>query len=268
MDVGRVKEFAEGLKISLIGAGNVATHLGCAFKKAGADIVSVAARTFSNAEILAEMLGAVALRRVQDTPTDVDIVIIATSDTSVEIVVSELPAFGGIVVHTSGSVELGVLAKYHKFCGVLYPLQTFTRGVHIDMSEVPFFTEASDASVHAAIDKVAGLISNNVYHADSEKRKSLHIAGVFASNFPVYMLQLAQNVLAVEGYPFDVVKPLLKATIEKAIMVGPENALTGPARRGDKVVIDLHESRLSRPDAEIYRVISNAIIKKYHSEQN
>ncbi len=259
---------ATHLKIALIGAGNVATHFGRALRAAEVDVCCVVSRTFQHAARLATELDAVPLQSAAEIPTDVNYVIISTSDTAVAAAAEALPAVEGVVVHTSGSIELETLAKFHAKCGVLYPLQTFSRDTPVDVSQVPFFTEGSDEDVLAQIDALARLLSPLVYHADSEKRKSLHIAGVLTSNFPIYMLQMAQKTLADAGCPLDVVKPLVQATIEKAFAIGPDLALTGPARRGDRAVVKLHESCLSSEDAEIYHIISKAIINKYHREQD
>ena len=249
--------------IALIGAGNVATHLGKAFARSGVSVRYVAARTIENAQNLANKLGAKAYINISDIPTDVDFVIISTSDTSVGDVAKMLKPSEAVVVHTSGSVEMSVLGKYHKRCGVLYPLQTFSKDVEVDIAKVPFFIEGD-----TEIGKLAHKISNNIYHADSQKRKALHVAGVLTSNFPIYLLQIAERALSAEGFPLEVVRPLIEVSIEKAFNVKPENALTGPARRGDLQTIRKHINSLSETDAEIYRIISNAILKQYHNEQH
>ncbi len=249
--------------IALIGAGNVATHLGRAFVRAGMRVCSVAARNFKNAQQLAQELNAKAYSNIDEVPTDVDFVVISTNDASVSDVAAHIKKSRAVVLHTSGSIDISVLSRFHQRCGVLYPLQTFSKDVDVDVSKIPFFTEGDEA-----VDVLARKISDNIFHADSQKRKYLHIAGVLTSNFPIYMLEIAKRTLAEAGYPLEVVKPLVEVSMAKAFKVGPENALTGPARRGDKEVINKHIEHLSGSDAEVYRAISNAILKHYHSEQD
>ncbi len=49
--------------------------------------------------------------------------------------------------------------------------------------------------------------------------------------------------------------------------IGPDDAQTGPARRGDTEVCESHMRRLPPDVAEIYKLISSSIQKKYN-EQN
>ncbi len=267
MAIERLIKNNKRIKISFIGAGNVATHLACAFFELGIEIVSINARTLESATILANKVNAKAFDTLSLVPTDVDFVIISTNDSSVVEIASKLPKDKAIVLHTSGSIPLELVAKYHANCGVLYPLQTFSKDVEIDIRRIPFFTEASNTDDLESIDYLARIISDVVYHADSEKRQKLHIAGVLTSNFPIYLLEIAERVLGTAEYPIDVVKPLLEATIAKAFSIGPRDALTGPARRGDKDVVKLHYGKLGESDSEIYKVISNAILKEFHGEQ-
>lgn len=147
---------------------------------------------------------------------------------------------------------------------MLYPLQTFSRDVEVNVADVPFFTEATGADVLASVDDLAHLLSRHVYHADSEQRKSLHVAGVLTSNFPIYLLEIARQALAKAGYPLDVVAPLARVSIEKAFAVGPRDALTGPARRGDVAVTELQARSLPPMHRAIYEAITQAIFKDYH----
>lgn len=251
-----------GLRISVIGAGNVATHLAKAFHTSGAEIATVAARTIESARMLATQTGARAVT-VNDSDADVDFIIIAVSDKAVAEIAPLIPHSRAIVMHTSGSVPLEVLTSNGLNGGVLYPLQTFSRDVPVNLSEVPFFTEAINPEVLAQIDILARTISDHIYHADSVKRRSLHVAGVLTSNFPVYLLEVAQRVLEKAGFPLDVVKPLAEATLHKAFAIGPHDALTGPARRGDIEVTRLQALSLEGNDRIIYETITNAILDHY-----
>ncbi len=135
----------------------------------------------------------------------------------------------------------------------------------MDVSEVPFFTEATDAGTLAVADSFAQTLSRTCSHADSAIRAKLHVAGVLSSNFPIYLLGMTEKVLAEAGLPLSTVQPLVKASISKAFEVGPHDALTGPARRGDVKVLNKQLSSLSDPAAKaIYEAISDAILQEYH----
>ncbi len=49
-----------------------------------------------------------------------------------------------LIVHTSGSTALSVLATKHARAGVFYPLQTFSLEREIDWSNTPLFVEATE----------------------------------------------------------------------------------------------------------------------------
>lgn len=253
-------------KIVLVGAGNVATRIGLYLHGKGKRIEGVCSRSES-AGILAEKLGCRHFTSVKDIPTDVDMVLISTTDASVAEVAKQLPLIKGFVAHTSGSIPLEALTAYHKHAAVLYPLQTFSKDVAVDISRVPFFIEASDHETLEAVRKVALMLSQVVKEADSFVRSRLHIAGVLSSNFPIYLLEMTKRVLQDVDLPLDTVAPLVEATIAKAFAVGPESAMTGPARRGDIAVIKKQMSAIGNDnDREIYELISKAILKEFHPE--
>lgn len=257
----------ENFKIAIIGAGNVATRLGLAAKDKGFAIAGVTARTRESAARLAQTLGCPALDSAADIPADCDLVLIATNDRSVADVAQILPQIKGVVAHTSGSVPLSVLAALHPRAAVIYPLQTFSRDVDVDVSVVPFFTEATDSASLAVADAFAGALSKSCYHADSSRRAYLHVAGVLSSNFPIYLLELTRRVLNEAGLPLSTVEPLVKASVAKAFQIGPHDALTGPARRGDVGVLHKQLDLLSSPSARaIYEAISDAILNEYHKD--
>lgn len=251
-------------KIIIIGGGNVATHFTCAFSQTEASIIALAPGCRQSVADLSSNYGINCIQQVEDIPSDVDAVIIATNDSATAEVANLLPQIRGVVIHTSGSVPLSVLSTKHNRAGVLYPLQTFSKNVAVDIKEVPFFIEATDDFSEIFIRQLASLISNHIYSADSAQRKHLHIAGVLTSNFPIFLMQIAQRTLADAGFPLEVVQPLMKASIAKAFSIGPHEALTGPARRGDKATILAHQAMLPEYAANIYQIISNAILNEYH----
>jgi len=251
-------------KIILVGAGNVATRLGLCLRDRGVNISGVFSRSTS-ANVLADKLKCKVYDKIAYIPEDTDMVLIATSDASVATVSVQLPKIKGVIAHTSGSIPLEALTEHHKHAAVLYPLQTFSKDVEVDISKVPFFIEASDAKAYDAVKNVAMTLSDNVNDADSAIRSKLHIAGVLSSNFTVYLLKMTQRVLQEINLPLDTVAPLVEATIKKTFAIGPEQAITGPARRGDIAVIDKQMAAMPEGiDKQIYALISNAILKEFH----
>ncbi|MDE5643326.1 MAG: DUF2520 domain-containing protein [Muribaculaceae bacterium] len=251
-------------RITILGSGNVATHIAGGLQAAGCHITEVCSRSLTNASRLAESLhDCRPLDNPSDLATDSDLYIIACSDSAIADIAARMPRVDGIVVHTSGSVPLTALAPASSRYGVLYPLQTFSRESHVDLRKVPFFTEASDQATLQETDSYASMLSDLVYHADSRQRTILHIAGVLSCNFVNYLWQLTEETLAPEGYSLDVVRPLIEATLQKAMDIGPYKAQTGPAVRGDLATIQRHTDILPQDTAEIYRILSESIIQSH-----
>lgn len=249
-------------RIVIIGSGNVASHLAPALARV-TDVVQVASRHPGHAAALAGKLPCAAAAGGMDSiVTDADFYIIAVSDDSVAEVASAMPEVKGIVAHTSGSVPVGALSR-HRRRGVFYPLQTFSVGSKVDISEVPFLIEGSDPETAEALKALASKLSPTVVDADSALRSRIHVAAVFACNFPNFMWTCARGLLNNAGLDLDLMRPLLHATLDKALAMGPEQAQTGPARRGDTEVIERHIASLPPSLAEIYRMLSNQIVNHY-----
>ena len=79
------------------------------------------------------------------------------------------------------------------------------------------------------------MYKRQVYDADSEQRKSLHLAAVFTCNFTNHMYALAAELLKKYNLPFDVMLPLIDETARKVHELEPKTAQTGPAIRYDAV---------------------------------
>lgn len=244
----------------------MASTLAPALAKSGADVIQVWAPTHSHACELAERVGAGAPELLADIARDADFYIVAVRDAAVAEVAEKMPCVGGIVAHTSGSVPMDALLQASARVGVLYPLQTFSKGREVDVSVVPFFTEANDGNTLSRIDALAASMSSSVHHADSHTRPLLHVAGVLGCNFSNYLLGCAAEVLSRGGYSLDVLRPLLRETVAKAFDTTPLEAQTGPAVRGDLATIERHCAMLPADQAAIYRMISQAIIDIHKHE--
>lgn len=257
------------LRIVFIGAGNVASHLAPAIERSGAGIiVQVYSRKLSTAQALAAVLqSATATAEIGDVRRDADVYIISVSDDAIAPLVAGLPKGGDALwLHTSGSVGMEVLSPLSDRYGVFYPLQTFSKGVEVEVSRLPLFIEGRDEAVETEIRELAAPVFANVYHADSRTRRMMHISAVFACNFTNHLWTIASEILEKEKLPFEVLHPLLEETIKKAFTVSPEKGQTGPAVRGDRAVIDKHLSMLDGKPAEIYSLLSESIISRHTSD--
>lgn len=226
------------MKIVLIGAGNLATHLGKALHAAGHDMVQVFSRTMQSAETLASLLDAEPLTDMAQVRDDADVYIFSVKDSALEQLISQL--CGGekkVFLHTAGSMPMSVFRGKALHYGVLYPMQTFSKQREVDFSIIPCFIEANDEFALKQIEGLAGQISHRVFQLSSEDRRYLHLSAVFACNFANHCYAASQKLLQQHGIPFDVMLPLIDETAAKVHGMTPKEAQTGPAVRYDENVI-------------------------------
>lgn len=247
--------------ITVVGAGNVAWHLAKALYDAGHHIVEVCSRNISTAQSLARMVGATATDDFNCIKPTSHIYIYAIKDDALEWVINNVKIDYGLHIHTSGSVPMSVFASSKTRYGCMYPLQTFTKGKGLDMSKVPFFIESNTTEDEAVIGDLAQSISRKVYRLPSQDREYIHLAGVFASNFTNLMYYKAASILEERGIPLSVLNGLMTEAVNKAKLIGPEQAQTGPAIRGDKKIMDKHISMLADDPLwkEVYLLLSELI---------
>lgn len=262
------------LRICIIGSGNVAWALAPAFTSApDIELTAVCSPTPGHAAALAASLSPrpQAVTEIASLPRDADVYLIAVKDDRVASVALEatglFPATA-LWLHTSGSVPAAALAPAGGGYGVLYPLQTFSKGVKVNLRELPVFIEADSAPGLATARRLALAISPIVHEADSDLRRKMHVAAVFACNFTNYFWTIADNILREHpGLDLSVLHPLLKETLRKAMEEGPEGNQTGPARRGDRGVIETHKKLLGdTPESQLYGDVSEAIINHYNKK--
>lgn len=260
-------------KIAIIGAGNVATHLAQTLACAN-DVVQIYSRNLENATRLASKIqGCEAIDDISKLSSNVDIYIVSVKDDVIKDIAFKMSEAcrNGLWVHTSGSVSMDVFKDIAGNYGVLYPLQTFSRDVAVNVGEVPFFIEGNNAETLEKIKEVALSVSPVVRCADSDSRKRIHASAVFACNFVNHMWSMADDVLKAGDFSFDLLLPLLKETLAKVSKVSPFDAQTGPARRGDVETMAGHLALLDEDKKEIYKLLSRSIMKQYNipiDEQN
>jgi predicted short-subunit dehydrogenase-like oxidoreductase (DUF2520 family) len=257
------------MNVSFIGSGNLAWHLAPALDNTDYPVKEVYSLHLPHAEALVERLYHAEAKSTLDFSSSPSaIFIIAVADDAISEIAQEiiLPE-GAILLHTSGSQPLEILMfAATTRLGVFYPLQTFTKNKKVDFKEIPFFIESEDDETRKVMLGMANAISTKVHKISSEQRKALHIAAVFASNFTNHMLAISHDILSNHKLDFEWIKPLIAETVNKALSLGPDEAQTGPAKRGDLEILDKHLEFLQYDEmvSEIYKIISQHIVDRYN----
>ncbi len=258
-------------KISFIGAGNVAWHLSKALENAGYGVAEVYSRDRRHASLLADRLyDARATDDMNLVASKASFFFLTVPDHAHEEVMRELVLpENATLVHTSGSRSLTdleeMIALYSGVpvrAGVFYPLQSFSKQVPVSLEEVPLCLEATDAITEHVLVGIAQDISRIVYLVNSQERKVLHVAAVFANNFTNHLWAVAKGLLDEHHLEFSLLKPLIQETVRKALLAPhPADVQTGPAIRGDTGLIREHlDFLLQHPSLrELYQTISKSI---------
>lgn len=250
--------------ITIIGTGNVAWHLAPSLEKAGHNINAIYGRCEDKALLLRERLNNPLLATSLDfSQSDSTVFIIAVSDNAIDSVASTiiLPE-QAILVHTSGTASMSSLQVTGlNNIGVFYPLQTISKTREISFCGLPLLIEASNSSTQHQLEKIGDSLHADTTVTSSSDRKGIHLAAVFANNFTNHMIDIAGQIMRQKSLDENLLKPLIRETVEKALAQSPSSAQTGPAARGDTSTmqnhIELLEFNLQLQD--LYRLISKNI---------
>ena len=233
------------MKIVIIGRGRLATNLEHALLSAGHEVVSINSRT------------------LEALPEEADVFVIAVKDAALVDVIRAATKGreNQLFVHTAGSMPMNLLAGLTAHYGVFYPMQTFSKERLVDFNDISVFLETNDAVSMERLKMLSTTLTTHIYELDSEGRKHLHLAAVFACNFVNHCYALSAEVLAAKGLPFSVMLPLVDETAQKVHELAPREAQTGPAVRGDQNVMQMQANMLAGNPAvkQIYEALSNDI---------
>ena len=233
------------MKIVLIGRGRLATHLEHALLSAGHEVASINSRT------------------LEALPLEADVYIVAVKDAALADVIRAATKGreSQLFVHTAGSMPMDIFKGLTVHYGVFYPMQTFSKERLVDFNDISVFLETNDAVSMERLKMLSTTLTTHIYELDSEGRKHLHLAAVFACNFVNHCYALSAEVLAAKGLPFSVMLPLVDETAQKVHELSPREAQTGPAVRGDQNVMQMQANMLAGNPAvkQIYEALSNDI---------
>lgn len=252
------------LKIVVLGSGNVATQLSLTLKEAKHTILQVYSKQKSNADNLAKKLKCPATASISKINQHADLYIMAINDDAIKSFASKLSLNNKILLHTSGNVEMNVLKKVTNNIGVFYPLQTIHKSKKINFSNIPICLEANNSTTLKVLRKLAKSISNTIYLVNSDQRKQIHLAAVFACNFSNHLYIIAERILKKNNLPLNILFPLIEETTNKIKHQSPALLQTGPAIRGDNKVMQEHIKLLgnNKDLVTLYKLISKQIAQK------
>ncbi|MEI8114559.1 MAG: F420-dependent NADP oxidoreductase [Bacteroidia bacterium] len=255
--------------VVIIGAGNLATQIALALTEKGIQVKQIFSRNLDSARELAEKTGAAYTNDLSALLHEADLYVIAVKDSAIQEVLENLSLDENrMIVHTAGSVPMNILDGFSINYGVFYPVQTFSKNRKIDFLDIPICIEANHPANLMKLQELASKLSSSVHQINSDDRKTLHLAALFANNFVNHFYSIGESLLQNKKLNFDLLKPLIRETAEKIESIPPADAQTGPAKRNDQIVINEHIKMLQdQPDLQkIYRLMTESIFQ-FHQNQ-
>ncbi|HEY1829442.1 MAG TPA: DUF2520 domain-containing protein [Acidimicrobiales bacterium] len=181
----------------------------------------------------------------------VDVLIIATPDDVVASVAAVVePSASTVVLHLSGSLGLDALAP-HPRRAALHPL------VPLPNPEVGAARLRGGVTFAVAGDPIAAELAHclggRLVSVADDDRAAYHAAACMAANHVVALLGQVERVAATVGLDLEAFLPLAKAAVDDVAALGPKDALTGPARRGDWATLSRHLDALPEDERPGYQ---------------
>jgi predicted short-subunit dehydrogenase-like oxidoreductase (DUF2520 family) len=230
------------MDVAVVGAGRVGTALAVLLARAGHRLVAVSGRDATRARTEKYLPGVPFLPAVESV-RDAELVLIAVPDDEIGEVCESIAGAlrpGAFVLHPSGAASLSVLdpvsrAGAHTLS--LHPLQTFPdvdagiermRGSHVAVT-------ARSGEAYDMGERLAWEIGAEPFRLPDDRKALYHAAAVFASNYLAVTQRVAELLFTLAGVeePLRRFEPLSRSTLDNVFALGPAEALTGPAARGD-----------------------------------
>jgi predicted short-subunit dehydrogenase-like oxidoreductase (DUF2520 family) len=260
--------------LNVIGCGRVGQTLAALLHQHGVcEVQDLYSRTPTSAAQAAAFVGAGQVVASLAAMRPADVWLLSVPDGQIAEVAAQLaaaqgPAMQGVVVwHNSGFWSSQTLDALHV-------VGATTASVHPVLS---FATPASAVAQFAGtlcgmegqVEALAVLrpwvvaIGGQGFEIVSDKKPLYHAAAVFCSNFTVVLQAVAQEAWRASGVSADLLVPLtqalLQSSVNNVLHMGPQQALTGPAARGDTAVVKLQTEVVQawQPRAgEVYALLS------------
>lgn len=179
----------------------------------------------------------------------VDALILAVPDDELAHVAAEVvPSSRCCVLHLSGSLGLDVLAP-HPRRGSMHPL------VPLPNPRVGA-ARLRTATIAVAGDPMASTLAADIgarlVTVADEDRAAYHAAACVAANHVVALLGQVERIAATVGLGVEDYLDLVRCAVDDVAALGPRDALTGPAARGDWATIARHLDALPLDERASY----------------
>lgn len=241
-------------RLTIVGAGRVGKTLGnLIVANRVADVGQIYDCDIACARAAVEFVGAG--RPVDDLGLlePADIWLLSVPDTRIREVADHLARrferdARSIVVHCSGALSSDALAPLRNIgwsAASAHPVLSFADpGTAVFQFEGTPVGIEGDPEACRAWGETLAAVGARCFEIRSEQKTLYHSAAVIASNFLPVLASLSSELWRSAGLPEalmqDMLRTLLRNATDNLLALGPREALTGPAARGDTEVVKAH----------------------------
>jgi len=198
---------------------------------------------------------------VADDPITSDLILLCVPDDAIGVVSARYS--GRAMAHTSGAHASDILAGSGPK-GSMHPIQTVRSGAGPDVFHGIRISVEGDAELVPMLSSLATDLGATPLPVTAEQKRSIHLAAVMVSNFTIALHMMADEVLRTSGIDTpssELFKALMDRTLANLREVGPMEARTGPAVRGDLETIRTHLAVLDGQPTAIaaYKALSEVL---------
>ena len=243
--------------VSIIGAGRVGRALGKRLRQLGWRVAPVVTRSPATARAAVRAIGGgTAFGRITGDVFAVDLILLATPDDALPVVVRLLAAIGGhkchgtVILHTSATLDrnaLAPLAQLGAATGSLHPMQAFGGKVIPKLSGVVFAIEG-DRKARRMAQSIARSLGGITVIVDTRDKPIYHAAAVLAAGSAYPLIEAGLQMLMRIGFTrrssTQTLLPLIRQILDNIGRIGPRAAWTGPLSRGDYGIVARHAKAL------------------------
>ncbi|MDE3043846.1 MAG: DUF2520 domain-containing protein [Acidobacteriota bacterium] len=183
----------------------------------------------------------------------VDLVLLCVPDDAISETARSLAPGNFVLAHVAGSRGLGELAP-HRRVGSLHPLAALPSGALGARRLVgATYCVAGDPLVRDVVASLGG----RARVVDDAHRTLYHATAAVAANHLVALMGYVGELADSAGLTLDDFLPLAHQALEDVARVGPVDALTGPASRGDAATIEAHLDALDDAHRPAYVALAH-----------
>jgi predicted short-subunit dehydrogenase-like oxidoreductase (DUF2520 family) len=248
--------------LNLVGAGRVGKTLGRLWQQAGVlQIQDVLTTSAASAQSAVDFIGAGRAVAAPAQLRPADLWLLAVPDRQIVASAQQLAALDlppATAFHASGAlaaVELAPLQAAGWRCASAHAILSFADPAQ---ALVQFAGTAcaleGDAAAAAKLQPLFAAIGAQCFALASEHKLIYHAAAVWATNFLPVLQAQAEALWQHSGLPAELLpglrERLLRNAVHNLLALGPAGALTGPAARGDTVLVERQGQAIQVLDAD------------------